>query len=122
MRFLPAARGHPEAVDQYYGIRCGRGIIGHGLSSFCRRDILHPTLRADPKQGNRTAPRETAVRFELHLALSHPIIVVGAGNPVMMRVPYLFVVQMHYENRVPPIPFIAPGSPVVRLPYFLVIV
>ena len=35
----------------------------------------------------------------------------------MMRVPYLFVVQMHYENRVPPIPLIAPISPMIRLPY-----
>jgi hypothetical protein len=35
----------------------------------------------------------------------------------MISVPYLFVVHLHYENRVPPIPFIAPGSPMVRLPY-----
>jgi hypothetical protein len=35
----------------------------------------------------------------------------------MMRVPYLFIVRLHYENRVPPIPFIAPGSPMVRVPY-----
>jgi hypothetical protein len=39
----------------------------------------------------------------------------------MMRVPYLFVVRLHYENRGPPIPFVAPRSPVVRLPYSLVI-
>ena len=40
----------------------------------------------------------------------------------MMRVYYFFVVQTHYENRIPTFPFIAPGSPVVRLPYFSVIV
>jgi hypothetical protein len=40
----------------------------------------------------------------------------------MMRVYYFFVVRLHYENRIPTFPFIAPGSPVVRLPYFLVIV
>jgi hypothetical protein len=40
----------------------------------------------------------------------------------MMRVYYFFVVQTHYEKRIPTFPFIAPGSPVVRLPYFSVIV
>jgi hypothetical protein len=35
----------------------------------------------------------------------------------MMHVHYLLVVRLHYENQVPPIPFVAPRTSVVRFPY-----